>query len=287
MWYNAVMESARVKSYAKLNLTLNITGTRDGFHMLDSVVTSIDLYDLIVLKKRKDKLVSVTMRGQGSESIPFESNNAVKAAESFIQAFDTNGADITVYKNIPMGLGAGGSSADAAGVLNGLSKLYGVRDIAGLKMLADKSGSDTRYMLSGGYARLKGRGNEISPIESKLKLNFLLLAPKEGVSTAECYKTFDTIGGAGGDSEKAERAIISGDKHSLAQALGNSLAPAAQSLLPDIKSAFEQLKGFDPLAVNMTGSGSGVYALFENAEFCAYAKSRYRGSFAAYCLKTK
>ena len=118
------MATVRQKSYAKINLTLKVTGAEGGFHTLDSVVASVDLYDLIVLKKRRDKLVSITMHGCGSEQIPFESNNAVKAAESFINEFDTCGADITVYKNIPMGLGLGGSSADSAGVLNGLARLY-------------------------------------------------------------------------------------------------------------------------------------------------------------------
>ncbi len=278
------MESVRIKSYAKLNLTLNITGVKDGFHLLDSVVTSVDLYDLIVLKKRRDKLVSITMHGCGSESIAYEDNNAVKAAETFIENYGTCGADITIYKNIPMGLGAGGSSADSAGVLNGLSKLYGTCDRIGLKILADRTGSDTRYMLSGGYARLFGRGNEVKPVDSRLKLDFLLLAPKERISTAQCFKTFDSIGGRGGGSQRTEDALVKGDKYSLA--LNNALAPAAKKLSEDIQTAYDELSAFDPLAVNMTGSGSGVYAVFENAEYCAYALSRYRGKFVPYRLKT-
>ena len=285
LWYNTAMETVRVKSYAKLNLTLNITGVKDGYHMLDSVVTTVDLYDLIVIKKRRDKQVFITMHGCGSESIAFEDNNAAKAAQLFIEKFDTNGADITIYKNIPMGLGVGGSSADSAGVLRGLAKLYKINDIAGLKILADATGSDTRYMLSGGYARLFGRGDEVKPIDGNLKLNFLLLAPKEGVSTAQCYKTFDGFKSFGGNSDDTENAIINGDKHSLS--LNNALAPAAKILSADIQTAFDELLSFDPLAVNMTGSGSGVYAVFENAEFCAYAKSRYRGKFTTYMLKTK
>lgn len=278
--------NVRVKAYAKLNLTLNITGSSGGFHNLDSIVCSVDLSDLIVLKKRKDKLISVAMHGQDSELIPFEENNAVKAAQLFIDAYGTNGADITVYKNIPMGLGAGGSSADSAGVLNGLSKLYGINDTAGIKLLADETGSDTRYMLSGGYARLTGRGNEVKKIESDLKLNFLLLAPKARVNTAQCYKTFDSLGEVGGNGDEAERTIISGDKNLLAKNMNNALYPAAKSLSPEVEEAFEELKQFDPLAVSMTGSGSGVYALFENAEFCAYASSRYRGKSKTYILKT-
>ncbi|MDE6598055.1 MAG: 4-(cytidine 5'-diphospho)-2-C-methyl-D-erythritol kinase [Clostridia bacterium] len=280
------MESVRIKSYAKLNLTLSITGVADGYHTIDSLVTSVDLYDLIVLKKRTDKQVTITMHGCGSEGIPYESNNAVKAAQYFIEAYDTYGADITVYKNIPMGAGLGGSSADSAGVLNGLEKLYGTRDLAGKKLLADRTGSDTRYMLSGGYARLTGRGNEVTPIESDLKLNYLLLAPETEVSSAQCYKTYDEMGGGDGDTQKALSALLNGDREALAKNLCNDLAPAAKQLTKEVVVAFDELASFAPLAVNMTGSGSGVYALFDSPELRAYAKSRYRGKFRTIELKT-
>ena len=67
------MKTTKVKAYAKINLTLQIVGNEGEYHLLDSLVASVDLYDLVVLKKRKDKLSSVTMKGQGSESIPPES----------------------------------------------------------------------------------------------------------------------------------------------------------------------------------------------------------------------
>lgn len=273
-----------MKSYAKLNLTLYITGSKDGYHLLDSVVTSVDLYDLITVKKRKDSLFSITMHGCGSELIPFEDNNAQKAAQAFADEYQTNGADITVYKNIPMGLGLGGSSADAAGVIKALAKLYNVGDTAGLKLLADKCGSDTRYMLSGGYARLFGRGDEVKDIESRLTLYILLLATKDGVSTARCYSLFDKCGKVGGDSEKAVSALQNGEIKNLK--LENSLYPPACEINPEVATAYEELLSFDPVAVNMTGSGSGVYAVFENAEFRDYAYSRYGGKFKAYRLKT-
>ncbi|MDE7306310.1 MAG: 4-(cytidine 5'-diphospho)-2-C-methyl-D-erythritol kinase [Clostridia bacterium] len=280
------MESVRIKSYAKLNLTLSITGSADGYHTIDSLVTSVDLYDLIVLKKRSDKQITIAMHGCGSEGVPYESNNAVKAAELFMDAYGTCGADITVYKNIPMGAGLGGSSADSAGVLNGLEKLYGTCDLAGKKLLADKTGSDTRYMLSGGYARLTGRGNEVTQIESGLKLNYLLLAPECGVSSAQCYKTYDKTGGENRNPQEALSALLSGDKEALAKNLCNDLAPAAKTLCKEVGVAFDELTAFAPLAVNMTGSGSGVYALFDSAELRAYAKSRYRGKFRTIELKT-
>ncbi len=115
----------RVKAYAKLNLTLAVTGVRDGYHMLDSLVCTVDMFDLIKLKRRKDKLVSVEMHGRGTETLPYEKNNAVKAAEAFIKTFDTCGTDIKIFKNIPVGAGLGGSSADISGVINGMARLYG------------------------------------------------------------------------------------------------------------------------------------------------------------------
>ena len=70
------MFAAKVKSYAKLNLSLNVTGVSGGYHMLDSVVASVNIYDTVCAKPRRDKLVNVYMHGKGSERIPPEKNNA-------------------------------------------------------------------------------------------------------------------------------------------------------------------------------------------------------------------
>ena len=260
----------RVKAYAKLNLTLAITGVEGGYHTLDSLVCSLDIYDLIKMSKRKDNLVGISMHGCGSETIEFESNNAVKAAESYIGAFGTHGVDIEIFKNIPLGAGLGGSSADAAGVLHGMSKLYGSGSERELKAMADTLGSDTGYMLSGGYARLTGRGEKVCAIDCKSRLHFLLLLPPDGVSTAECYKLYDEMP----------------KPHKSRESLCNSLYEPACRLNGNIKTAYEELTAFSPLGVNMTGSGSCVYALFENAEYCAWAKSRYRGKFKIIQTKT-
>lgn len=284
VWYNACMET-RVKAYAKLNLTLGITGVVDGWHMLDSVVCSVDLFDLIKLKKRRDKLVTVTMYGRGTESLAYEDNNAAKAAEAYISAFGTFGADITVYKNIPVGAGMGGSSADAAGVLNGMAKLYGAGNEKDLKALADTLGSDTGYMLTGGFARLSGRGEKVERLDIGTRLNFLMLLPRSGVSTPQCYAAYDRVGAPVNTSENALKALKSGDRQALGASLSNALYAPAVSLNADIKTAFEELESFSPCGVNMTGSGSGVYALFETSELCDWAKSRYRGK--AECIKLK
>lgn len=275
-----------IRAYAKLNLTLDILGVSGGFHMLDSLVCSVDLYDLIRLKKRKDNTINLEMHGLNTELMPIESNNAFRAAEAFIKRFETCGADIVIYKNIPLAAGMGGSSADAAGVLRGLSQLYGTGSESQLKELADSLGSDTGYMLTGGFARLKGRGERVEFLDIKERLNLLALIPVSGVSTAECYALYDKLPSPTAATDKAVEWLKSGDLRALGKILDNALYKPATELNEDVKKAYGELKEFDPLGVTMTGSGSAVIALFENAEFCAYAKSRYRGKFKVIELKT-
>ena len=279
------MNKVKIKAYAKVNLTLEITGVEQGYHMLDSLVCSVDVFDLVVLKKRKNPLSSVTMHGLGSESIPPEKNNALKAAEAFSKAFGTNGADITVYKNIPMGAGLGGSSADVSGVLNGMAKLYGVTDYKKLKEIADKLGSDTGYMLTGGFARMQGRGEIVTPIETTTKLYFLLLCPSSEVSAGACYKKYDelpkTLEWRESFTQNCIQALCENDQEGIGRYVMNDLYKPALHLNGDVERAYEELKSFSPLGVAMTGSGSCVFAIFETAELCRWAKSRYRGKFRA------
>ena len=283
------MNSVKIKSYAKINLTLEIVGERDGYHLLESLVASVDLYDLIVLKKRKDGLCSVTMKGLGSESIPPEDNNALKAAETFVQTFGTKGADITVFRNIPVGAGLGSSSADTAGVLNGMAKLYGVEKEKTYP-LAEKLGSDTRYMMDGGFAVMKGRGEIVEPISCDETLHCLLICPKTGVSTPACFQEYDRVERAlkksGNNTQKAVDALRSGDINGLGRYLTNDLYAPAARLSEDVKTAYAAAVGFSPDGAVMTGSGSAVLALFETPEFCTWAQSRYKGKARTYVVKT-
>lgn len=276
----------RVKAYAKLNFTLDITGLSSGYHMLDSLVCTVDLYDLITLKKRKDNLISVEMHGQGTETLPYEENNAAKAAQAFVDAFGTRGADIVIYKNIPVGGGLGGSSADAAGVLRGMAKLYGTGGETSLKAIADGLGSDTGYLLSGGWARLNGRGEKVIPLDISRKLPVLLLIPGGGVSTPECFKRYDLQPLVTKCTQTAVTALISGDVCVFGSSMGNALYGAASALNASVRTAYEELSSFAPCGVTMTGSGCAVFALFETPELRDWACSRYRGKFRCIKLKT-
>jgi len=280
------MSIVKIKAYAKINLSLNITGILNGYHTLDSLVTSIDIFDVIVLHSRKDKLVNVYMKGMNLENLPMDKNNAFKAANLFIETFNTKGVDITIYKNIPIGAGLGGSSADAAGTLNGLMKLYCINDKDKVKELADMCGSDTGYMLEGGFARITGRGEIIEKIDTDIKLNLLMLIPNEGVSTFECFNMYDNNPQIDRkDSELCYNAILQNNTVQLAKNMYNSLTESAINLNSDIYTAIKQMEEFSPLGIVMSGSGSAVFGIFENNQFVKWAKSRYIGKFK--CLEAK
>ena len=250
----------KVKIPAKINLTLDITGFKGGYHTLNSLVASVNIYDAIRLSKRNDGAVNVTFSGLPS-GVSGENSLAKKAAELFMNEFSTTGADIEINRGIPAGGGLGGSSADAAGVLLGMSRLYGVR--RDMSALANMLGSDTAYMLCGGYAVLKGRGEKIAPVSAAGKRLYLLFITEEkGVSSAECYKTYDLRGEKFlSSTEGAARLFKEGDAENFFKTLKNDLYPAAAEIFPEVEKNLEALKRYGSAV--MTGSGSAVYGIYK------------------------
>ena len=204
-----------------------------------------------------------------------------------MEKFGTGGANITVYKNIPVGGGLGGSSADAAGVINALAKLYGITDTPALKELADELGSDTGYLLGGGLARMRGRGERVERMEETPELYFLLVCPKTGVSTPACYLAYDELGKRFPPrTERVLSLLEAGNYEWAAKIFGNDLSDAAISLNAEVQETLLALKYLSPLGAGMSGSGSACYAAFPTRELCEWAKSRYRGKGRVYVVKS-
>ena len=277
------MERVTAICPAKLNLTLHITGVSGGYHMLGSLVTTVDVCDTVTVTAAPRGTFTAEMYGCGSEDIPPQSNNAVRAAVAFAQRFNTGGAHIAVHKNIPLGAGMGGSSADAAGVIAAMRALYGVRDEGGIKQVASYVGSDVYYMLGGGWAYLGGKGEEVFPINTGLDPHFIIIAPEGGVSSGECYRAFDRAPVFSEGSASAE-AAMRGDYSALCACLHNSLYTAAALLNPDVAAAYALAAGLSP-AAGMTGSGSASFAMFPDKFAAEEALKKYNGKFRAMAAK--
>lgn len=277
------MNKIKITANAKVNFTLDITGVKNGYHEIESLVASVDLSDAVTLFKRNDGLITVKMKGLG-RNIPEKSNNALIAGELFVKTFGTLGADIVIDKRIPLGGGLGGSSADAVAVLKGLAALYGIS--ADLTPLANELGSDTAYMLNGGFAVISGRGEKIAPLSVNAKFYLLILSASEQILAKSAYGEYDKQGLLYEKTTKpAVKYLTNGENDKFLNCLGNHLTGAAKWLLPETGENLKTLLKFS--AANMTGSGSAVYAAFVCRRERDKAYRKLKKTFADKLLKAE
>ena len=279
------MKKVTVKIPAKINFTLDVKKTENGYHDISSLVTGINLYDYITVKKRKDK--QVTLKETGILSCCDEkSNNAYKSAVLFVHTFKTNGVDITLKKNSPVGGGLGGSSADIAGVLLAMKKLFKIKN--DVKPLADELGSDSGYMLKSGLAIISGRGDKVLRLKIKKRFDLLILTQNKMVSAGESYKRFDQMNlSIDPVTDKATNLLTDGRIIEFLSVLKNDLYPSSAELLPEIKENLDLIAKTDADKAIMTGSGSAVYGIYLNNKTRKSAYKQLKATFGKYVIKAK
>ena len=257
------MKKAKIKVPAKINLTLDILGIDDkGYHTLNSLVSSIDLYDTIIIKARKDD--KITLKEKGIKSgCAIEKNNAYKTAKRYAEKYATGGVDITIKKSIPVGGGLGGSSADISGVLKGLNIINNKdNDLLGL---ASELGSDVSFMLTGGLAVIKGKGDTVQPIAKNLNLYMIILSEEQSVSAKQSYSQFDKDGVEYNPcTSLSVNKLESGDINGFLGGIKNDLQPASIKILSKIEDNIKTLYQVGASKAMMTGSGSATFGIFES-----------------------
>jgi len=181
------------KAFAKVNLTLEILGRRrDGYHNLASVMQTVDLFDTIEFSESDEVIVTCD-----DEEITPEINLASKAASVLKQqAGITNGATMTIMKNIPVSAGLGGGSTDAAAALRGLNKLWKLDlSLGELTEIGAEIGSDVPFLVRGGTSLVQGRGEDVTPIPPAAVPKFLILTPDVNLEnpTAKTASVFSHV----------------------------------------------------------------------------------------------
>lgn len=259
--------SVTVHAPAKINLTLDIVGVRaDGYHLLESVFQSVDIYDTIVAEKAEHGVITLEVLGQPC-NCPVEKNTAYKAAKVF---FDHTGIEggvhLTVTKRIPQQAGMGGGSADAAGVLWALDTLYDTRlGNSRLHRMGEKIGADVPFCVVGHTLFVTGIGEGLTSWGPMPYCHIVVAQPAEGISTAEAYAAIDraTITRRP-DHEMVKNAIRRGDLRTICSQVINVFEEATE--LAGVKDIRRRMEAFSPLCSQMTGSGSCVFAIFEDEE---------------------
>ena len=254
--------SVTVLAPAKLNLSLDVVGTLpNGYHDLDMVMQTIDLYEKITLRRSND--LSLTLPGS---FVPVnDKNTAVKAALAF---FDYTGllagVDMTIYKRVPVRAGMAGGSADAAGVLVGLNELYGAHlSMSELCAIGAGIGADVPFALLGGTCRVRGVGDLMKALPPCPDCWFTVVMPDYGVSTPEAFAAYDKVGSSTHpDCEAQEAAIRAGDLDAVCAAAGNALEECSGA--KDNEAIKALLRAHGAVTALMTGSGAAVFGVFRD-----------------------
>jgi 4-diphosphocytidyl-2C-methyl-D-erythritol kinase len=156
-----------VPAPAKLNLGLEVVGRRaDGYHDLATIFLTVSLFDELSVASAPG--TSIGLECYGSD-LPPQENLVWRAAEAMQHAAPGNGALLRLEKRIPIAAGLGGASSDAAATLLALRELWqaGASDDM-LAKIALKLGSDVPFLLRGGCALGRGRGEELFPLPQPL-----------------------------------------------------------------------------------------------------------------------
>ena len=259
-----------VNAYAKINLSLALTGVReDGYHTLHTVMQRVSLHDVLTVEKADTIVFTCDL-----PALAGENNLCVKAARKFFSATGlAGGARIQLQKNIPTGAGLGGGSADAAAVLTALNDLYGSPlSMEELLALGVSLGADVPFCIHGGKCLCTGIGEVLTPMESGASLHLVIAKGKDGLSTPEMYRRMDRVRDTWSSPER--------------QGYYNDFQAVAESLLPDVAYLRTRLSELGAGVAMMTGSGSAVFGIFEceaAAASCA-EKLKQEGFFASSCV---
>ena len=246
----------KLRSFAKINLGLEITGQRpDGYHTLRTVFQTIDLSDELRLEEKA--LPRVTLNGSDRRIAWDGSNTIARACRLVYENYPLRrGFDITVRKNIPPGSGLGGGSGNAAVMLLFLDRFFALQ-IPGTQLneMAAALGADVPFFLHGGTALGEGIGEELTALAGIKPRPIALFIPAAPVSTALIFSRFRLTKAQ--FPSKIQLFLRRGDF----SVLENDLERATFELFPEIREIKGKMLRGGCDFVQMTGSGSAVFGI--------------------------
>ena len=270
------------KAYAKLNISLDVTARRDdGYHDMLMIMQTVSLCDELTITPERDGLVHAVT------SLPYvpgdRRNLAVRAALKFLELTgdENRGLKITMHKNIPVGAGMAGGSADAAAVLRALNRACGCPLTARELYAAGESvGSDVAFCLRGGTALASGRGEILRPLRALPPCCFVIVKPDFSISTPELFQKLDGAKlNCHPDTEGLLSALEAQDLDALCRRMYNVFEDVPDRRMRTIRATKGALLDCGALGAIMTGTGSAVFGVFRDREAAETARAALKGEY--------
>ena len=259
-----------LKAYAKINLTLEVLGSRDdGYHEVATIMQTVDLHDTVRVTASDD--ISIACNNPTLES---PDNLAYKAARLLRDKCGyKGGAHIAIDKAIPVSAGLGGGSSDAAATLNGLNELWHLgMTTAQLESLGAQLGSDVPFLLRGGTAIGLGRGERIRRLPPANVEWMVVLTPDVNhigdtpSKTATLYGMLTPANYTRGFLTRKLEARIRGGGDVPAQFLFNAFDDVAFDAYPGLERCWNTFAELGAREMHMSGSGPSIFALMPRRE---------------------
>ncbi len=257
---------------AKINFCLRVLGRRDdGYHLLDSVMLPIGLYDELTVQMtsgpqyvgtRPDIVVT-----SDSDSAPGgPANLAYRAATLLLEEVKPPlRVLVHIGKRIPIGSGLGGGSSDAAAVLLGLNHFLGnPYTTAQLAAVGGRIGADVSFFVYGRPARVRGIGEQITPLEGWPTLQLVVCSDGHALATRLVYSKVDLSLTTRRSHSNIAPLVIG--REPISELLVNDLEAAAAQIHPEVLSLKTRLLELGAGGALMTGSGSAVFGVFVDAQ---------------------
>jgi 4-diphosphocytidyl-2-C-methyl-D-erythritol kinase len=260
---------------AKVNLVLEVLGKDNDYHLICSIIQSIDLCD--VLNVQLDDEICF----ECDEASLKRDNLVTKAATLLKESTKSRlGARIQLRKHIPWGVGLGGGSSDAAATLLALNELWGLElRLPELVCLASKLGSDVPFFIHKGTALVEGRGEKVTPLASLPATSFVLLVPplpKVPGKTKQMYNSLRVADFTGGQFVQAALSSVRQGKALDPSLMFNVFERIAFDFFPGLDKYRKTLEEAGAPRVYLAGSGPCLFTPFPEREEAGEVFSRLK-----------
>lgn len=269
------MDKISLKALAKINLGLDVVRRReDGYHEVRMIMQTIHLFDRVNIEKTSEPGIKIKTN---LSYLPVNENNLIcKAGRLLMDEFDiTEGVSVDLEKRIPVAAGMAGGSTDAAAMLYGMNKMFGLGlSMQELKDRGVRIGADVPYCLMRGTALAEGIGEELKSLPPMIKCPVLIAKPQISVSTKFVYENLRLDGKTEHpDIDQLIKDIKAKDLQGVCDHMGNILETVTIPNYPIIAEIKKNMMENGAAGAMMSGSGPTVFGLFDDAE---KAKQAYK-----------